>query len=451
MRPEFADDVLLFPDATRYWIEVNVDFDPRREVGMIEGIARIHFTNPHSEPLSDIVLMLWPNDIQYRAEASAGPALIDGQLVPAQSELEGLALRYELPEPLEPGASLDLSVPFSVSTEGLIEGGNVHRFGITEGVLFAPTFYPLVPRLLDGEWDARTAPFGGDTTVSDVAFYEVRISAPSDQTLVATGAEVDRESFNERVTYVSGPARDFAFALGPFISETEQVNGVAVNGWALPEHEDDLRVMVGAAATQLEILTDLIGPYPYTELDLVDVPGAFGGIEYPGLVTIGTLGGSNVIDPTVHEVGHQWFYGLIGGDQLEEPWLDEGAATYTQVLYHEQASRRGFATGMLTFFRDQIRDLPNSELPIGLAVDDYSGQRDYAIFVYRKGALFFDALRGELGDDVFFEFLQTYLDRYRYQIASADDFQSTVEEVCDCDLDALFDLWVFEGGEAPGF
>ena len=118
MRPNFADDVHLLPDATRYLIDVNIAFDPRREVGAIEGIARIQYTNPHSELLSDIVLMLWPNDIQYRAEASAGPALIDGQLVPAQSELGGLALRYELPEPLEPGATLDLSVPFSVLTEG---------------------------------------------------------------------------------------------------------------------------------------------------------------------------------------------------------------------------------------------------------------------------------------------------------------------------------------------
>jgi aminopeptidase N len=346
-----------------------------------------------------------------------------------------------------------MSVPFSVTTAGLIQEGNVHRFGITEGVLFAPTFYPLVPRLMDGEWDARTAPIGGDTTVSDVAFYEVRISVPTDQTLVATGMEVDRESIDDEraaATFVSGPARDFAFALGPFISEMEQVNGVAVNGWALLEHEDDLRVMVEAAALQLELLGDLIGLYPYTELDLVDVPGAFGGIEYPGLVTIGTLGGENVIDPTVHEVGHQWFYGLIGDDQLEEPWLDEAAASYTQVLYHEEASRRGYATGMLTFFRDQVRDHPNSEMPIGLAVEDYDTSADYGLFVYRKGALFFDALRGEMGDDLFFEFLQRFYDQHRYEIATAVDFQSTAEDTCECDLDSLFDLWVFEGGEIPG-
>ncbi|MFQ5923108.1 MAG: M1 family aminopeptidase, partial [Anaerolineales bacterium] len=184
---------------------------------------------------------------------------------------------------------------------------------------------------------------------------------------------------------------------------------------------------------------------------LLDVPGVFGGIEYPGLVTVGTLGSANVIDPTVHEVGHQWFYGLIGDDQLEQPWLDEAAATYTQVLYHEQASRPGFATGMLTFFRDQVRDHRSPELPIGLPVDGYETRLDYALFVYRKGALFFDALRAELGDDLFFEFLQNFLERYRYEIASADDFQATAEDTCGCDLDSLFDLWVFEGGETPGF
>jgi len=453
MLPEFQGDARSFPDATHYWIDVNVDFDPRREVGTIEGLSRIQFTNPHDEPLSDIVLMLWPNDRQYRAEAQAGPALIDGQLVAGQPELEGLAQRYDLPAPLEPGDTLDLSVPFSISIAGLIEEGNVHRFGITEGVLFAPTFYPLVPRLMDGEWDARTAPIIGDTTVSDVALYQVRITAPSDQTLVATGAELDRELLEAgrvATTFASGPVRDFAFALGPFITKMEQVNGITINGWALPEHEEDLGVMVGAAATQLDLLSELIGLYPYTELDLVDVPGAFGGIEYPGLVSIGTLGGGNVIDPTVHEVGHQWFYGLIGDDQHEEPWLDEAAASYTQVLYHEQASRRGYATGMLTFFRDQVRDHPNPERPIGHAVEDYDTWADYGLFVYRKGALFFDALRGEMGDDLFFEFLQRFYDQHRYEIATAVDFQSTAEATCACDLDALFDLWVFEGGEIPG-
>lgn len=453
MLVDFVEDASSFPEATRYWIDAKIEFDPTTVHGTIEGLSRIQFTNPHSEPLSDIVLMIWPNHGQYLAEARVGPALIEGRPVPANAELGGLARRYDLPEPLAPGATLDLSVPFHIMVSGAIGRGNMSRFGITEGVLFAPTFYPLVPRLIEGEWDARVAPSAGDTTVSEVSLYQVRIAAPSDLTLVATGVEVGREELKDgttAITYISGPVRDFAFALGSFISKQEQVDAVTVAGWALAEHEQDLGVMVRAAATQMELLGDLVGPYPYAELDLVDVPGAFGGIEYPGLVTIGTLGGPNVIDSTVHEVGHQWFYGLIGDDQLEEPWLDEAAATYTQILYHERASRRGFATGMLTFFRDQVRDHPNPELPIGLAVNEYETGMDYGLFVYRKGALFFDALRAELGDDLFFEFLQRFLDQYRYQIAGADDFQTTAEDTCDCNLDALFDLWVFVGGEIPG-
>ena len=139
MLPGFEGDVKLFPAATRYWIEVRVEFDPVGESGTIDGLTRIQYTNPHDRPLSDLVLMLWPNDQQYRAEIQAGPALIDGELVPARSELGGLAQRYELPEPLGPGATLDLTLPFHITTSGSIGRGNSSRFGITKGVLFAPT------------------------------------------------------------------------------------------------------------------------------------------------------------------------------------------------------------------------------------------------------------------------------------------------------------------------
>jgi aminopeptidase N len=83
-------------------------------------------------------------------------------------------------------------------------------------------------------------------------------------------------------------------------------------------------------------------------------------------------------------------------------------------------------------------------------VDQYSSPREYGLFVYLKGALFFEALRAELGDDVFFGFLQSYFTEFRYEIASAEDFQLEAEATCGCDLQDLFDLWVYEGGEVPG-
>jgi hypothetical protein len=452
MRAAFVGDLDSLESATRYWIDLTVDFDPQRPVALLRGTARIRFVNPLSEPLEDLVLYLWPNDSQYRSSMQVGTALIDGQPVQGQPALGRIALRYELPDPLRSGATLDLTLPFEVQAEGPIGESIPRRFGISQGVLFAPTFYPLVARLVDGEWELKSAPAGGDTTNSEIAFYDVRITAPAELALAATGAEVERQEADGRqqVSFASGPARDFAFALGPLQGETRQVGGVTIRAWGLAHHGQDLTTMLEAGARQVQILSELVGPYPYRELDLVDLPGAYGGIEYPGLVTVGTLGTRQVIEPTVHEVGHQWFYGLVGDDQLDEPWLDEAAATYTEVLYFEETQGTGSATGMLSAFRDLLRSHPRPGTPIGLPVEAYASIQDYGLFVYLKGALFFDALRARLGDDLFFEFLRTYFETNRYHTASGEIFQSLAEQTCDCDLGSLFELWVWKGGEIPG-
>ncbi|HEY48199.1 MAG TPA: M1 family metallopeptidase [Anaerolineae bacterium] len=451
LQPQFAEDVESFPNATRYWIEVTVDIDPSGEKARLMGLARIRFHNPLDVGLQDLVLMLWPNDSQYQATMTAGPALIDGQLVASEEVLDGLALRMDLPHALPARGSLDISIPFWIEA-GKMHRGSPQRFGIAEDVFVAPTFYPLVPRLVDGEWQVEAPPAMGDRTNSDTAFYQVEITAPANLTLVASGTEIERDESEEgtqRVLYVTGPMRDFAFALGDLEMESRKVGDVVLQVWAISEHVDDLDKVLDAAAVQFRLLSELIGPYPYVELDLVDAPGAYGGIEYPGLVFIGTMGSLHVIRPTIHEVAHQWFYGLIGDDQLYEPWLDEAAATYAEALYYEHVVGVGQATGFLTDLRDMLRQHPDPSKPIGLSVAEYGTWGENQLFIYYKGALFFDALRRELGDQVFFEFLQMYFQRYRYGFVGSGDFQTAAEEACGCDLDALFDLWVYQGGELP--
>jgi hypothetical protein len=449
--PQFAEDVDSFPSATRYWIEVNVDLDTTGEKARLVGMARIRFTNPLDVALQDLVLMLWPNDSQSQATMTAGPALIDGRLVETEEESDGIALRMRLPHALTARGALDVSIPFWIEA-GQIHQENPQRFGIAEGVLIAPTFYPLVPRLVNGEWQVESPSPMGDRTNSDAAFYQVEITAPVNLTLVASGTEIERDQNEEgtqRAVYVTGPMRDFAFALGDIEMKSRQVGDVTLNVWARSEHVEDQDKVLDAAAAQFRLLNEHIGLYPYLELDLVDAPGVYGGIEYPGLVFIGTMGSLNVIRPTIHEVAHQWFYGLIGDDQLYEPWLDEAAATYAEALYYEHIFGVGRATGFLTDLRDLLRQHPDPTQPIGLSVAEYETWSDNLLFVYYKGALFFDALRRELGDPVFFEFLQMYFQQYRYGFAGSQEFQAVAEETCGCDLDPLFDLWVYQGGELP--
>ncbi len=453
MRADYAADADMFPDATRYNIKANVTFNAEEGRARIEGQARIRFTNPLPWPLEDLVLMLWPNDEQYHSTMRAGPALIDGLTEWPEVEMDGVALHYTLSEPLAPGSKVDVSLPFEVEATGPIGGSDPKRFGITDGMLAAPTFYPLIPKLIDREWPGEPAPPGGDTTNSDIAFYHVELTVPSKYTLAASGStisQVDNGDGTITQTITTGPMRDFAFALGPFVTDSRSFNDIQVNAWVLPDHKSDLARVLDLATGQMRVMTEDVGPYPYAELDLVDAPGAFGGIEYPGLVFIGTLGTPRLVSPVVHEVAHQWFYGLIGNDQLEEPWLDEAAATYAEALYYEGTGASATATGMLSELRSRVRSSADPTAPIGLPVRRYPSTDEYSTIVYLKGALFFEALRNQIGDEAFFNFLHDYYSSYHYGFATMDDFEASAETACSCQLRQLFEDWVIDGGQIPG-
>jgi hypothetical protein len=450
MRPEFAGDVDLFASATRYVIDVTVSFDGDRSATLTGG-ERIRYTNTQAFPLDEIYLMLWPNhDDQYFSALTMTDVRLNGQPVEPVYEHGDLAARIDLPAPLAPGASAEISAAFSIEASAGIAESGAARFGLTNGVLLAPTFYPLIPRILDdGRWQTEPAPPGGDTTNSDTALYLWRVTAPAEMSIIGSGTVIHSEASGaaQTQTLVSGPMRDLALVVGPLQKSQRTVDGIALNAYMLAQNAEYADEMLDYVEGQIRTLQDKIGPYPFAELDMVDAPGAFGGIEYPGVIFIGVVGPDDFFEiATVHEVGHQWFYSVVGDDQLREPWLDEAAATYTEVLYFE--SVKGSARQILDEFRSYLENASGADRPIGLPVSEYDD--DYALVVYIKGALFFDALRQELGDQVFFQFLRNYYAAERYGFASTVEFQAEAESTCACDLDALFNLWVYEGGAVPG-
>lgn len=445
LRPEFAADVAALPGASRYVIDVAVSFNADGSA-TLAGRELVRYTNREAEALTELYLMLWPNErYQYLGEMALGAVRVAGALVEPELEQRGLAARLPLAEPLAPGAAIDLEAEFVTQAEPGLEDGA--RFGLTHRVLIAPTFYPLIPRRVNGAWQVEPPPTGGDTTNSDSAFYAWRVTAPAGLAIAASGTVVEATTAGDAQTQVllTGPMRDLALVVGPLEVEQRQAGGVTLNAYLLPQHADLAGEVLDQAGAQVETLQALVGEYPFAELDIVDAPGAFGGIEYPGLILVGIISDERYFErANVHEVGHQWFYSLIGDDQLLEPWLDEAAASYTEVLYAEHVISAAAAQDALAGFWGYLAAAGDPDRPIGLPVDAY--EDDYGLIVYGKGALFFEALRRELGDDVFFEFLHAYFDRYRYGFATTAGFHETAEATCACDLDALFDLWVYTGG-----
>ena len=446
LRPEFAADADRFPAAARYVIDVAVTFNADGSA-TLTGRELIRYTNPEDFELTDLYLMLWPNErAQYLGSARlTGPVTVGGVPVEPELQFNGLAAHLLLAEPLAPGATIDLEAAFEAQADPGLEDGA--RYGLTNGVLIAPTFYPLIPRLVHGEWQIEPPPTGGDTTNSDSAFYAWRVTAPAGLQIAASGVVVDQTEAGgvQTQTLLTGPMRDLALIIGDLAVEHRTAGGVQLNAYLLPNHVSETDAVLSQAAAQVETLQDEVGPYPFVELDIVDAPGAFGGIEYPGLVLIGVIDQDGFYEEAVvHEVGHQWFYSLIGDDQLLEPWLDEGAASYTELLYYERAVGPQVAGDVLDQSWGWLGFADDPNLPIGGPVANYGD--DYGPIVYGKGALFFDALRRELGDETFFAFLHAYYDRYVYGFATSEGFQEVAEQTCACDLSDLFSLWVYDGG-----
>ncbi len=204
------------------------------------------------------------------------------------------------------------------------------------------------------------------------------------------------------------------------------------------------------AADGLRQFQQWFGPYPYRELDVVETPLLAAGMEYPGLISLGRhmyTGERSRRLPWVvlHEVAHQWWFGLVGSDQLREPWLDEALANYSAWLYFERTAGEEEASALFReAFEEPAQRLRDEEkdLPIFLPVADYP--RDiYGPAVYAKGALFLHALRQEMGDEAFLAFLRDYADRFRYRAAEGTDFLALAQAHARHPLDAFLADWGF--------
>jgi aminopeptidase N len=373
---------------------------------------------------------------------------VNEQRVEPGYALEDSDLIAPLPQPLQPGEQAVISMDFvvDVPTES---GGNYGIFARVDDILTPAHFYPMIAVYDDEGWNVEITPPAGDPTYVDAGYYLVRIDAPAGQTIVASGSEIGRaeQDGRQEITIAAGPARDFFFAASnryEVISET--VGETTVNAYATSDLADENALALRYATDALRSFNARYGLYPYTELDVVGTPTLAGGVEYPGLVVIAL----SIYDPdlqffesaTAHEVGHQWFYNMVGNDQLDDPWLDEALTQFVTMMYYNDVyGTEGYA-GARAGMNGRWARLDYEDIPIGLPVAAYSDQ-EYGAIVYGRGPLFFEALAREMGIETFEAFLRDYVQTYKWDIATPEGLKALAEQHCGCDLTALFEEWVY--------
>ncbi|MDH4219584.1 MAG: M1 family aminopeptidase, partial [Candidatus Aminicenantes bacterium] len=207
----------------------------------------------------------------------------------------------------------------------------------------------------------------------------------------------------------------------------------------------------------IEFYSQSYGAYPYPTITLVDpAPGAAGagGMEYPTLFTSMTFwwlpNGIYVLEMvTIHEFGHNYWYGMVGSNEFEEAWLDEGINTYSEIkamakYYGEDQSMfnvAGLKISDLVLQRAQVNASSRLD-PVLKNSWEYYSRGSYGINTYSKAGLMLLTLENYLGEDVMSDLMRTYFERWKFKHPTSADFAAVAEEVSGQDLSWFFDQFL---------
>jgi hypothetical protein len=203
-----------------------------------------------------------------------------------------------------------------------------------------------------------------------------------------------------------------------------------------------------------------IGDYPYNHVTAVDgVIAAGGGMEYPNITIIGSSGNDFNLETTImHEVGHNWFYGIMGSNERDYPGMDEGLNSFYEMRYIQAKYPNKKLTSL--FDRDStfkflglnkfphkesyklsylISARKNLDQPINTESSKFS-KYNYGAIVYAKSAIAFDYLMSAVGNEKFDDGMRFYFDNWKFKHPSPRDLQKTLEYHCAIDMN-----WFVEG------
>ncbi len=281
----------------------------------------------------------------------------------------------------------------------------------------------------------------GDPFYSDIANYEVEVRLPQGFQVASTGVEVGTpkiEQGNMEIHhYRADKVRDFAMVVmdKEYTYKEGKAGDVRVLTWH--KREDSAEVaerLHQVAISSLTAYSQKYGGYPYPEYDVVATGGFFGGMEYPGLIFAeGSYFRRN--DPygvlvVAHETAHQWWYGLVGNDEVEHPWMDESLTEYATLNYlleHEKS----WAPSYLRLKESAIEKAKVYESRgerISASVNQFTSWDSYGVMIYEVGPLMFYEWEQKVGKEEMEKMLKDYFSRYRYKNATPEDFLQVVKD-----------------------
>ncbi|MEP7137241.1 MAG: M1 family aminopeptidase [Chloroflexota bacterium] len=389
----------------------------------------VTYTNQTGIALTEIVMAVEPN---HRGGFMLENILLNGSGL--NYDMSGHRFTVYLPQPLAPGAQITLAMRFRIAIPAKVKdapyGYDVDQVNLTD-------WYPFVVPYING-WVLHDDSYLGEHLVYDAADFDVNVKTTDSGIIFATsGVE---ESNGEWTRYRLYGARTFALSASDQFQFVEATSGGAtIRAYYYPGYDTQGLAILNAAVRAVDLYSSEFGAYPYGSLNVVQAD-LNDGQEYDGLVFLATKfyneyngsARSNLVTIGVHEIAHEWWFGLVGSDQALEPWLDEALAVYSEETFYKFI----YPNSLDWWWQFRVNYFgPNGYVDTNIY--EPASFRAYVNAAYLNGANFLEALNYRMGDDAFYAFLRDYTSRYGHGHATAYDFFAVARQNTTADISDL--------------
>lgn len=372
------------------------------------------------------------SELEHPSKVDFHNISIEGKKVNYTLEKDTLSIM--LLEKLKPNQEIkvNFSYELTIPEKGL-------RFTKSNSNYHLAQFYPMLATYRNHKWNKEAYRDRGETYHTAFSNFKLTYDIPKEYTLVSSFDQEVFPSPNKGLLEVQNVKEIFlAILKDPLLVEKDE--GISIRLFGFEAKKEELyQEIVDEATIALKYFEEIMGPYPFKQLDIV-IDGM--GMEYPGIVTAHSIynsGPSNsqqLKSMVVHEIAHQWFYGIISNDPYNNAWLDEGFAEFATSLF-KYAKLKQSET-----YNSMFRIDPERELPVNLPLDQYD-ESNMSSYVYGKSAIMLWALfkeNGELKEAE--EFLKTYYQFYKNKEIDSNEFMRFTRYYFDLKDDSLFEGWL---------
>lgn len=324
------------------------------------------------------------------------------------------------------------------------------RLGEYGGRVNLAHFYPC-PAKFENGWREDPVTKLGDPFFNDIASFYATIEFDGELDIAASGrVDVSAENGVKIAEIAAENIRDFALYLGKFdkIESKASLDGHVVDVDYFYFDDVDPQETVQRAVESLELFAAAFGDYPYNTYTAVQANiGGAGGMEYGTLAVVApSPDRSAFLDAVCHETAHQWWFGLVGNDQLNAAWLDEGLAEFcTYYFYYLKGDRNKFNSAMkqiaLSFNSFAALENAGFDRTMQRPLSSFLTEGEYVAVAYMEGAMMFDYLHSLIGDVKFKAALQCFRNDNLFGVADCNSLISAFKKQ-GYDLKNIISAWI---------